>query len=53
MIEGPEYFKDGNKIDLINFSSTKYHITDFNKISEFMLKTSSAEIIGRGARLAY
>lgn len=53
MLEEPEDFKDGNKIDLIKCSSTKYHITEFNKISEFMLKISSTEIIGREARLAY
>lgn len=38
MLEEPEDFKEGNKINVITFSSTKYHITEFNKISEFMLK---------------
>lgn len=38
MLEGPEDFKEGNKINLITFSSTKYHTTKFNKISGFMLK---------------
>lgn len=53
MIENPEYLKDRNKIDLIKLSSTKYQITEFANISEFMLKTSPTEITGRGARLAY
>lgn len=38
MLEEPEDFKEGNKINLITFSSTKYHIKKFNKISGFMLK---------------
>lgn len=38
MLEEPVDFKEGNKINLITFSSTKYHITELNKITEFMLK---------------
>lgn len=53
MIENPEDLKDRNKIDLIKLSSTKYQITEFANVSEFMLKTSPTEITGRGARLAY
>ena len=33
MLEESEDFKDGNKTDLIKLSSTKHHITEFNKIS--------------------
>lgn len=57
MLEEPVDFKEGNKINLITFSSTKYHITELNKITEFMLKkkkqTQWNSIMGRGAGLAY
>lgn len=43
MLEEPEDFKEGSKINLITFSSTKYHITSFNKISEFMLKKKTQQ----------
>lgn len=54
MLEEPEDFKKGSKINLITFSSTKYHVTSFNKISEFMLKKkTSTGIMSRRAGLAY
>lgn len=43
MLEEPEDFKEGSKINLIAFSSTKYYITSCNKISEFMLKKKTQQ----------
>lgn len=40
-------------MDLIKFSTTKYYIITFNRISEFILKTFLTEITGRRARLVF